>query len=650
VLRVVGGRRVAHSFVQAPEQAPDLLPHADYDFLLGRYVDAATLARATMLAARSGVEPHEVLIAQGWLRQQAYYAALADHLGVPFEPRPDPARLQPPSPKATPRDCLVNGLMRERERARRLVFGPDRMRPGALRQMISQLPPRSVTLASPQSVRRAIYRHFKDLFADQAVGSLLKRHPDKSARLPLSRWQRWTFALSALGLGAVFAAAPAAATVMLSLALGVVFVPIVLLRIAAAFNLARGRVTHAAAPCPRIPDAALPVYTLLVPLYREANVLPALVETLRRLDYPAAKLDIKLILEAVDGETLAAARALDLPGNFETIVVPDLAPRTKPKALNYALPLARGEYLAIYDAEDRPERDQLRRAVDAFRRGAPNLAVVQARLNIYNLHDTWLTRQFTIEYSALFDGLLPTLAGLRLPIPLGGTSNHFRVSALRWLLAWDPYNVTEDADLGIRLTRSGYRCGIITSTTFEEAPVKLNGWLKQRTRWLKGYLVTWLVHMRRPRTLWRELGPRGFAGFHLVIGGTVLAALVHPWVYVLAAFELASGGFLGPPSSLIALPFWVVAWFVLVTGYAGAMALGLSAVRKRGYRELVRQVPFMPLYWLLVSAAAYRGLWQFVRDRFAWEKTEHGLAPPKAAPVNPLAAGVPRLRAHNFRG
>ena len=176
------------------------------------------------------------------------------------------------------------------------------------------------------------------------------------------------------------------------------------------------------------------------------------------------------------------------------------------------------------------------------------------------------------------------------------------------------------------------------------------GWLKQRTRWLKGYLVTGLVHMRSPRALWRELGPRGFAGFHLIIGGTVLAALVHPWVYPLAAFELASGGFLGPPSSLLVLPFWIVAWFVLVTGYAGAMALGLTAVRKRGYRALVRQVPLMPLYWLLVSAAAYRAIWQFVTDRYAWEKTEHGLVSPTGRPVIPPAAGVPRLRAHNFRG
>ena len=608
-----------------------------------------TLARATMLAARSGVEPHEVLIAQGWLRQQAYYAALADHLGVPFEPRPDPARLQPPSPKATPRDCLVNGLMRERERARRLVFGPDRMRPGALRQMISQLPPRSVTLASPQNVRRAIYRHFKDLLADQAVGSLLKRHPDKSARLPLSRWQRWTFALSALGLGAGFAAAPAAATVTLSLALGVVFVPIVLLRIAAAFNLARGRVTHAAAPCARIPDAALPVYTLLVPLYREANVLPALVETLRRLDYPAAKLDIKLILEAVDGETLAKARTLDLPGNFETVVVPDLAPRTKPKALNYALPLARGEYLAIYDAEDRPERDQLRRAVDAFRSGAPNLAVVQARLNVYNLHDTWLTRQFTIEYSALFDGLLPTLARLRLPIPLGGTSNHFRVSALRWLLAWDPYNVTEDADLGIRLTRSGYRLRDHHIDDVRGGALQAHGVAEAANALAQGLSRDVARAYAEPNCALARVGAARLRGlpphhrWHRARGARASVGLC-------ARGFRASGGFLGPPSSLIALPFWVVAWFVLITGYAGAMALGLSAVRKRGYRELVWQVPLMPLYWLLVSAAAYRALWQFVTDRFGWEKTEHGLALPKAAPVNPPAAGVPRLRAHNFRG
>ena len=184
-------------------------------------------------------------------------------------------------------------------------------------------------------------------------------------------------------------------------------------------------------------------------------------------------------------------------------MVPDLHPRTKPKALNYALPLARGEYLVIYDAEDRPERDQLRKAIAAFQEGLPNLACLQAKLDLYNAGDNWLTRQFTIEYDALFDGLLPALDRLQLPIPLGGTSNHFRVSALKWLMAWDPFNVTEDADLGTRLARSRYRCRVLDSTTFEEAPPRLSSWFPQRTRWIKGYMQTWFVHMRQPARLWR---------------------------------------------------------------------------------------------------------------------------------------------------
>ena len=385
----------------------------------------------------------------------------------------------------------------------------------------------------------------------------------------------------------------------------------------------RGR----ADPAPdRILDAELPVYTILVPLYREANVLAPLMRALTSLDYPAAKLDIKLILEAVDGETIAAAQSLDLPGTVEIVVVPELHPRTKPKALNYALPLARGEYLVIYDAEDRPERDQLRKAIAAFRAGPPDLACLQARLNLYNAFDTWLTRQFTIEYGALFDGLLPALERLRLPIPLGGTSNHFRVSALKWLTAWDPFNVTEDADLGTRLARKGYRCQVLASTTFEEAPTRFMSWLRQRTRWLKGYMQTWLVHMRSPRALWRELGPPGFFAFQVVVGGTVMAALVHPWFYVLAALDLANGAFLARPSSLFGLPFWLIASLSLATGYAAAMALGLFALRARGAHRLIAQVPLMPFYWLLVSAAAYRAVWQFATARFTWEKTEHGLA------------------------
>ncbi len=344
---------------------------------------------------------------------------------------------------------------------------------------------------------------------------------------------------------------------LVTLMLVALFVPVIALRLAAAYWLIRGGTRAEDSVRPRVPDAELPVYSVLVPLYREAHMLPQIVHALTHLDWPAAKLDIKLILEAVDLETIAAARALHLPGNVEIVVVPELHPRTKPKALNYALPLARGEYLVIYDAEDRPDRDQLRRAFAAFRRGPPNLACVQGALNIYNASDNWLTRQFALEYCALFDALLPALNKLRLPIPLGGTSNHFRMAALKWLMAWDPFNVTEDADLGMRLARSGYRCAMLPSTTYEEAPRHLMSWLRQRTRWLKGYLQTWLVHMRSPRRLWRELGPLGFLGFQTVVGGTILSALVHPWIYVLAGIDLAQGSLLARPETLLGWPFWL---------------------------------------------------------------------------------------------
>jgi cellulose synthase/poly-beta-1,6-N-acetylglucosamine synthase-like glycosyltransferase len=263
---------------------------------------------------------------------------------------------------------------------------------------------------------------------------------------------------------------------------------------------------------------------------------------------------------------------------------------------------------------------------------------VQARLNLYNASESWLTRQFTVEYCALFDGLLPALDRLDLPIPLGGTSNHFRASALNWLMAWDPFNVTEDADLGMRLARSGYRCQMLASTTYEEAPAHFLCWLRQRTRWLKGYLQTWLVHMRSPGMLWRELGPRGFFGFQIMVGGTVLSALVHPWFYVLAACELADGGFLVRPESLLGWPFWLVAWFDLAAGYLASMGLALLAVRRRGYRALLKQIPLMPIYWLLISAAAYRALWQFMAARFVWEKTDHGLAARRAGVTAPGCA------------
>lgn len=253
-----------------------------------------------------------------------------------------------------------------------------------------------------------------------------------------------------------------------------------------------------------------------------------------------------------------------------------------------------------------------------------------------------LTRQFALEYSALFDGLLPALERLGLPIPLGGSSNHFRMSALRWVAAWDAFNVTEDADLGMRLARRGYLCRTIDSTTWEEATVRLRDWIGQRTRWLKGFMQTYAVHMRHPVRLARELGPGGFIGFQVVIGAVVLAALAHPWFMLLLTADVAAQRLLEMPGSLLGLHLWLLALFNAALGYSAAMALALLAARRRHMR-LSAHVLFMPAYWLLISLAAYRAVWQFARAPFRWEKTEHGLS--RLAPPRPTPPAAPRLEA-----
>ena len=360
------------------------------------------------------MHPHEVTIANGWLDAEDYYRALAERCAAPFKDRLLAADVAPPA-TAGPRQSLAKGLLKERARAGSFVFAPDRLRPNALSEMLARLSPYGFSLASPHAVRAAICHHFGPSLALHAIEGLASRHPGMSARTRPALWQRLAVVAAALAVIAAIALAPVEAIWAITLALAGLFVPLIALRLVAAYRLLAAAKDDAPAATPRVPDHELPIYTLLVPLYREAHMLPGLITALTRLDYPAAKLDIKLVLEAADRATIAAAHALRLPGNIEIVVVPELHPRTKPKALNYALPLARGEYVVIYDAEDRPEPGQLRQALDAFRNGHANLAAVQARLNVYNAGETWLTRQFTIEYCALFDGMLPRSTGSACP-------------------------------------------------------------------------------------------------------------------------------------------------------------------------------------------------------------------------------------------
>jgi cellulose synthase/poly-beta-1,6-N-acetylglucosamine synthase-like glycosyltransferase len=333
-----------------------------------------------------------------------------------------------------------------------------------------------------------------------------------------------------------------------------------------------------------------------------------------------------IAVESDDRETHAAVAMRKAHVPITVIPIPMHGPRTKPKALNVALPFARGTFTVIYDAEDRPEPAQLRRALQAFRAGGDDLACVQARLCIDNSADSWLTQLFTAEYAGQFDVFLPGLAALHLPLPLGGSSNHFYTAMLRAAGGWDSYNVTEDADLGMRLARLGRRTGVIDSTTYEEAPSHLGPWLRQRTRWFKGWMQTWLVHMRQPFRLFRDLGPPGFLTFQLIVGGNVLAALVHPLFMAGLIYSVASSAPMWRGDSV---PVAILAGVYAVTAIAGYLMsafLGWLGLSRRGLMSTAWVLFLTPLHWLLLSLAAWRALYQLIAAPYAWEKTEHGLA------------------------
>jgi cellulose synthase/poly-beta-1,6-N-acetylglucosamine synthase-like glycosyltransferase len=398
------------------------------------------------------------------------------------------------------------------------------------------------------------------------------------------------------------------------------FLAFVALRLTASFAL------RASAPLlPPLSDEQLPVYTIIAALYREASSVSGLINAIRELDYPREKLDIKLVVEADDLETRAAIARLQPISNVEIIIAFEEGPRTKPKALNCALPFARGSFTVIYDAEDRPEPGQLRAALDAFRHNGRDVACAQARLCIDNPSDSWLSRMFTSEYAGQFDVFLPGFVAFGLPIPLGGSSNHFRTAVLRQVAGWDAFNVTEDADLGVRLARFGYRSVVFQSTTYEEAPSRFGAWLRQRTRWMKGWMQTWAVHMRSPRRLWQDLGPRGFFALNIAIGGNVLTALVHPFFVaelVLAVVNHMTGRDVWLFKSALA-PLHDA---TIVSGYLAAILIGAMGLLRRGLPGSLWVLVLMPLYWFALSLAAWRALFQFLHKPYHWEKTEHGLA------------------------
>jgi glycosyltransferase XagB len=372
-----------------------------------------------------------------------------------------------------------------------------------------------------------------------------------------------------------------------------------------------------------VPDSELPSYTVMIPAYREASVINKLIDNLSELDYPTDRLEIFLLVEEDDEETLSALEVAQPPPHFRLVVIPPAEPRTKPKALNFGLTLARGDVIAVYDVEDTPDILQLRRAAVALARFGPEVGCLQAKLSYNNAMQNIITRWFTIEYIMWFSFFLPGLSSLNAPIPLGGTSNHFRRDALRDLGGWDPYNVTEDCELGIRMFREHYQIKVLESHTLEEANSDFVNWAKQRSRWYKGYLQTFFIILRSPVEVTRGIGIKGVGHIFAFVGGTPILAVLNPlfWMMTLAWF-------VAQPQFVMAIfPAYVYYFGLVLWAFGNFLLWYLTVLTARHTQQegLVLAAVLVPIYWVMMSVAAAKAIWQLVITPSFWEKTTHGL-------------------------
>ncbi|MBN9333890.1 glycosyltransferase [Devosia sp.] len=443
--------------------------------------------------------------------------------------------------------------------------------------------------------------------------ALVRNWPTATAGLELTLAVRIGFAAAVMLLVVTLLALPFLAAAWLMPVWATIMLLPALVRLTAFFMPNR-----ATAPEERVDAQDLPIYSVLVPLRDEAEMVEQLSRVLGGLDYPGHRLDIIFVVEQRSPKTVEAVRRHLGNARFSLVEVPHSMPLTKPKALDFALPFCRGEFVVVFDAEDRPEPGQLRQVVNQFRR-APHLHCIQARLVIANGGKGGLPALFAGEYAALFSVFLPALGRWGVVMPLGGTSNHFRLASLRAVGGWDAYNVTEDADLGVRLARRGFACGTSSAATLEDAPETLKIWMGQRRRWMKGWMQTVIVHSRHPRQLIRDLGWWRFVIFEIVALGMILSPLLHTGFLLVCMGAMVMGHL-----ELLRLDLWTVSCLsVFVLGYGIAFALQILGLIRTGQARLIPIQILLPVYWIAMAWATLRALLDLTLKPFHWIKTVH---------------------------
>jgi cellulose synthase/poly-beta-1,6-N-acetylglucosamine synthase-like glycosyltransferase len=581
---------------------------------------------ATLEYSRTGDPLGDILVAHGAISEDTLVAALSEQYQMQrvgltdFEPDLDLAQRLPEPlaqsfqaiPVAATDDEVILAV------ARPLDKDQTEAAEAALGTKVRTL------LANRTELDQVIQRVHSAQYSELSTQALLEARPHESAHVVVSAGQKAFFIFMVVAIVVCAVIWPMNTLIVLVGICSVLYLVVSLYKFRLTLKALGGHLETdvSDAQIHALDERTLPVYTILVPLYREAGIVERLVRDINALDYPRTRLDVKLLCEEDDEETIDKIRDLELPPHFHLVVVPDSQPKTKPKACNYGLMLSNGKYCVIFDAEDRPDPDQLKKAVIAFDEVNPNVVCVQAKLNHFNQDQNLLTAWFANEYSMHFELVLPAMGAAESPIPLGGTSNHFITAKLRELGAWDPFNVTEDADLGMRLHREGYRTAMIDSTTLEEANSNVPNWIRQRSRWNKGYIQTWLVHMRNPVALLAQTGIRGFTSFNLTLGSAFLL-LINPIFWGLTTlYILTQAGFI---EQLFPGIIFYAASAMLFVGNFVFVYLNVAGSLHRGEFGLTRTALLSPLYWGLMSWAAWKGFIQLFTNPFYWEKTEHGL-------------------------
>lgn len=583
----------------------------------GAATDGREIQRAEALARRSDATLRDVLLAHGLGSPEAILAAEAERWGTASvdlrERPPDPRLIAEFDPVALLRAACVPW----RRVAGITVFACAR--PEGFARFLDALPggatPAHMVLATEAQVAEAV----ETLDRDRLVRAAETTTPLAFSARALAPSRSAPTIGAALGGFLIWGlVAPGSFLLALSLWAVLTLLAVSALRLACALaHLARRRAPEGPAPV----LARLPVVSVLVPLLREEAIAERLLRRLRRVDYPSELLDILLVVEEDDAVTRRTLEGLSLPPTVRVVRVPKGSVKTKPRALNYALPRCRGSIVGVWDAEDMPAPDQIRRVVQRFARRGPEVACLQGRLDYYNARHNVVSRLFTVEYATWFRLFLPGLERLGLPVPLGGTTLFLRREAVEAVGGWDAHNVTEDADLGLRLARRGYRTEVIDTVTHEEANSRPLPWIRQRSRWHKGFAVTWAVHMRRPRALWRDLGPWGFLGVQAIFLATLSQFALAPLLYLFGAAALGAPHPLSglvPPEALAGLG----ALFLAAQALDWLVAAG--AVSGRRHRHLLPWVPLLSLYYVMATVAVWKALLEVAFRPFYWDKTEHG--------------------------